>query len=568
MAEQENQPLIPPQSPSPRLAPINADEGINDKDGVLGDRNAIGMWGSIAYLANRVYSAGAFSRAFVFPVALLNGGWVLVSITNVVACLVSIVGALMLIEAMATVDGNANFGRRTEYTTLIKWYVYPKSAVLGFICRLCFHATVQFFNLGSIVLVAQGLDNVLVWSSGQTYALQVMPEFKFITLADWRHPGDDLLNSLYSGYLDRIGITLGYVLSCVFTIPLGTLSISDSIWIQVVSFVLAAFTVLVMFGHFCKDIVNDNNEVRSHDLRAFENGDASLAVVATTVSYMYAMYLPSWINEKQQNVPVKSSIWGVGLVAMVVYISVGAACAIAHPFVKDANVLQHIFDNKHTSDFMRVTILIFIFAAVLPGIPINSITVKYNLYVSQACGKNWAFFWGSIAPYLIAWVFSCREIGVGYLVYTIFFTGGIVNFIVPPLIYYEACRHTDVHDPKPEVVPSEQNQKAPDPDFVGAYDEESNPEKDATVPWSQQDTTFAGAFHEESLKLEKDSTLPWSPRGVAERQQFALQGSLRDHYGKVTFAMIIFYLSLVLFLIIYKSVVQIPSPWKPHTKHS
>lgn len=119
--------------------------------------------------------------------------------------------------------------------------------------------------------------------------------------------------------------------------------------------------------------------------------------------------------------PIRKSLWTVTQTAIVLYLVVGVAAAVAYPYIKHRNVMQYLYENPHTNEFLRVTILVvptprtappvahfalpaqFIFTAVLPGIPINAISVRYNLYVTRLCSANWSFFWGSVFPFLFAW---------------------------------------------------------------------------------------------------------------------------------------------------------------------
>jgi len=39
---------------------------------------------------------------------------------------------------------------------------------------------------------------------------------------------------------------------------------------------------------------------------------------------------------------------------------------------------------------------------LLPGIPVYSIIVRYNLLDAKVCGQGWANFWGVIFPWIIS----------------------------------------------------------------------------------------------------------------------------------------------------------------------
>jgi hypothetical protein len=305
--------------------------------------------------------------------------------------------------------------------------------------------------------------------------------------------------------------------------------------LQIFSFVLTTLTVFIFFVNFCHDIYEDGNEVQSHTLLPFEHGDYSLAITATCVSYMYAMFLPSWINEKQPHVPIRGTIWIIGIIAMIVYIVVGLLCAIAHPFIRDDNVMQFIYEDKHTTHALRVVILIFIFTAVLPGVPINSLAVKYNLYVSGVCGPKMAFFWGSVSPYLVAWIFSSRALGVGVLMWTAVFFGGVVNFVVPPILYYLGCQRVEGTQSR---LRESQAQGADD------------------LIEAAQPKDLVTAYNSEAF--QKD--IPWSEASVIQREYYVFQGKLRQHYGKISMGIVVLYTSLWIFLVLYALLVKVKGP--------
>merc|ERR1711871_1431352 len=425
------------------------------KDSVLGEKT-IGTWGSISFLVNQVYGPGVL----VLPVALLNAGWFTVSIFNVLVGLMSVVGALMMIEAIALIKDNEKFEQRVEFSSLVLSYLPQPWANLS---RVCFHTTMVLFNVCSIVLCAQGMDNLLIWIFGHTCGLEVAPHFGF---QSYESEGQHAINGLYSGKVYRVGITAGYFLTSLVAMPLGFQSIADNSGLQILSFFFTTITIAIFFIQFCTVWSENGPVVRNNSVAAFESGNYSLAVTSTMMSYMFSMYMPSWINEKAAEVPIRKSLWTVTQTAIVLYLVVGVAAAVAYPYIKHRNVMQYLYENPHTNDFLRVTILVFIFTAVLPGIPINAISVRYNLYVTRLCSANWSFFWGSVFPFLFAWIFSNRESLVGIVFYFLVFCGGWVNFVLPPILYYRA-READERGERVELA--DDGQFADGQDQVGQF---------------------------------------------------------------------------------------------------
>jgi hypothetical protein len=77
-----------------------------------------------------------------------------------------------------------------------------------------------------------------------------------------------------------------------------------------------------------------------------------------------------------------------------------------------------------------------VLTALLPRVAINSINIRYNLYAAELAGAEWAYFWGSVAPFTVAWLFSSRELAVRVVLWALMVVGGWVNFVLPPYLYY------------------------------------------------------------------------------------------------------------------------------------
>jgi len=499
-------------------------------EGILGEKE-IGKIGSVAFLVNQIFGPGGM----VLPVAFLNCGWVPVTCFNFVVFTISIVGALMLVEAISKIQGNRYFGQRIEFSTLVL-SLLPRP--IANVSRFCYHFTMIGLNMIAIVLCAQAMDNALVWVFGHTYALQVYPEFKFLGLTE---KGPDAMNGLYSGTLYRLGITLGYTIVAFFTMPLGLLTIAGSRNIQIVAFIFTILTIIVFFIHFCFVRNRHGEEVRSHRLAPFESeGNMSLAVTATAASYMYSMYIPTWINEKRPEVSIRRSLWGVTGTASVFYVMVGCACAIAYPYLKKRNVMQYLYENDQTSEFYKVVIIIYTITAVLPGIPINAISVRYNLYVSRVAGRRTSFFFGSCAPFLVAWLFSNRELAVGVLMWGLVLCGGFINLVLPPYLYYKAMDASL----KGEIIPLVKDDMLLRSATMGDLFEcglepclrgRSGIELETDEDEEQEQLFSEGTINEDAYIFQSE-TFAWC----------------REHFGKVTLAMTVVCIAMLFYAIYWR----------------
>lgn len=114
--------------------------------------------------------------------------------------------------------------------------------------RVCFHITMVLFNVCSIVLCAQGMDNLLIWIFGHTCGFEVAPHFRF---QSYESDGENAINGVYSGKFYRVGITAGYFLTSLVVMPLGFQSIADNTGLQILSFFFTTITIAIFFIQFC-----------------------------------------------------------------------------------------------------------------------------------------------------------------------------------------------------------------------------------------------------------------------------------------------------------------------------
>jgi len=167
-------------------------------------------------------------------------------------------------------------------------------------------------------------------------------------------------------------------------------------------------------------------------------GDNYAQVVSIFIfTWAYPMFVPSWANEKKDHVSINRTIWVSGIASWVGYVGIGLLCALANPVkVDDMLVRLSMSPNVITA----VCSYLFAIGVIAPGIPVASITVRYNLFVGKVCGKRQSFFWGVIFPWLISWIFAQGEVFANLLLWSSLIFNGLVNFVLPLVLYYTAMR--------------------------------------------------------------------------------------------------------------------------------
>ena len=77
---------------------------------------------------------------------------------------------------------------------------------------------------------------------------------------------------------------------------------------------------------------------------------------------------------------------------------------------------------------------------LVPGIPVLAIMVRYNLLSGRVCGRTAAFFWGVVAPWLVAMFCYESDVLVQFCNWVAIVVQGYINFVVPVLLYRVALQ--------------------------------------------------------------------------------------------------------------------------------
>eukprot|EP00163_Fabomonas_tropica_P030128 TRINITY_DN66_c1_g1_i1.p1 TRINITY_DN66_c1_g1~~TRINITY_DN66_c1_g1_i1.p1 ORF type:complete len:172 (+),score=31.52 TRINITY_DN66_c1_g1_i1:37-516(+) len=93
----------------------------------------------------------------------------------------------------------------------------------------------------------------------------------------------------------------------------------------------------------------------------------------------------------------------------------------------------------------RISAYLFSLLVIAPGIPICSITTRYNLYVGKVVGRKMSYFWGVFAPWTIGWVFSQGAAFANLLNWSSLLVSSTVNFIVPLALLWRAFGHKSAY---------------------------------------------------------------------------------------------------------------------------
>jgi len=272
------------------------------------------------------------------------------------------------------------------------------------------------------------MDFTLIGIFKWTGAFEYYPEFRFV---DATVPGNGISPFSSQDEYHYVGvISLGFLIVLVLTIPMGYFNLDDNIIVQVLAFFGLLIIFVVWFIEFL--VVGLDFD------RVPVAGPDQTQVLGTIIfNYAFVITIPSWVNEKSENVPINSSIWASTIVSTGIYIVIGLFGGWAFQYTGSQDLLDAL--TQETSGGWQIVSQISVYAfpiiALLSGIPIISIIVRYNLLENKICGKGWANFWGVLFPWLVAFPLCTGE-GIQILInWTSLFVNGLVNFIIPLLLY-------------------------------------------------------------------------------------------------------------------------------------
>ena len=379
----------------------------------------IGFFGGFALLVNNMTGPGMTAIPPIFQQA----GWVVPVLCFAVVAVVATLSSTMLCQAMATLPGNHQFEDRVELTTLAKRVF----GTWGFrITIAMFVLSLQSVNVASIVESAQTMDLTIIRIFGKSCALEFYPDFDFIC-----HKGFGTGVSPFGA--DVWVLSVGFVVILLMAVPLGYFNLDDNIGVQKGAFIILMVICVQWFVWFVYRGPLDYGNVPAI------GNDMSQVLGTIVFNYAYVTTIPSWVNEKKPYVSINGSMWSSAALSFVLFIVLGVLGAWSYHYSPSDDVLSKINDDPSGSPFMhlssQVIVYLFPLVALVSGIPIFSIIVRYNLMENKICGRTWANIWGVLLPWVISVPAYTGQGLLQVINWTSLLVNGFINFVVPLLIY-------------------------------------------------------------------------------------------------------------------------------------
>lgn len=351
------------------------------------------------------------------PIVYFQAGLVPTLILFILFSIISAFVNLIVIEGMALIKSNTNFELNLEYSGLCKELFGRKTYIF-------FQFSYMSFTLASNIamtrIVSQAVDNFLVLLSGYTYALQFYPELKFIKTetSNYFYKTDFIL-----------AITLGYLIISIILSLVSIFQLRGALSVQG----LLMLPVIVCISEFITFF-----SLQGFDAQVPIAGKIWTETMGTIVFNLgLGQIIPAWINQKS---PTVSHIKVISLVSTISMIF-NIILPVMAVFVYGSSLTSDVFEQMtsgSTNVILRICVYIYTLTVIAFSIPINSITIKNNLYSEITDNPYITFFFGVIFQYLIGWIFESGGIFTTMLNYTSLFLGGFVGFFFPLLIYYKS----------------------------------------------------------------------------------------------------------------------------------
>jgi len=88
----------------------------------------------------------------------------------------------------------------------------------------------------------------------------------------------------------------------------------------------------------------------------------------------------------------------------------------------------------------QVSVYLFSIAVIGLSIPVYSVMVKYNLYVSRVFSGRWSAFWGVVFPWIVSFPLYQGSGFLEFLTWSSLIVNGALNFLLPIVVYITAMR--------------------------------------------------------------------------------------------------------------------------------
>lgn len=330
---------------------------------------------------------------------------------------VSLFVNMIFADGIALLEGNSNYDLNLEYSGLAKelfsrpWYYF-------------FLAVYLLYNITANIamgrIVAQAADDFVVLCSGHDYGLQLYPTVGFVkvtTSAYFYNNHDHLV----------IAVTVGYGIAVLLLAPLSFFQLMAALGVQAGLLIVVFLACIEFVAFFVKQGLDK-------DVPLF---GTNWAQVMGPIIFNLGVggAIPVWLNQKMPHVKTKTVMISVTSFTLILNLIL----PILGVYVYGKHITSDIFELMTTINptiLCRICVYVYTLVVVGANIPINSITVKNNLYTEVWANVPFTWFFGIFLQYLVGWVALSGGVFTTFLNYVSLFLGGLSGFFFPMGMYY------------------------------------------------------------------------------------------------------------------------------------
>lgn len=324
---------------------------------------------------------------------------------------------LLFSDGIALLEGNEKYELNLEFSGLAKELFSRK----GYYVFLAVYLTYQVAaNIAMCRIVAQAADDFVVLCSGHAYGLQFYPHVEWVKAGSsayfYANPDHTVL-----------AITAGYLITVAILAPMAFFQLFAALWIQAILLFFVALACVEFVAFFVKQGLEAQVPLFG------SNWTQVMGPIIFNLGVGAAM--PLWLNQKRPDINTKGVVLGVSFSSMILNI----ALPVLGVYVYGSEITADIFELMTTikpTTLCRIAVYVYTLTVVGASIPINSITVKNNLYTEIWANVPFTWMLGIFFQFMVGWLTLSGGIFMTFLNYVSLFLGGFSGFFFPLIMYY------------------------------------------------------------------------------------------------------------------------------------
>lgn len=284
---------------------------------------------------------------------------------------------------------------------------------------------------------AREIDNLFIIFFGNAYGLQMSPSVHFVPSC---RPGEECRTREAFQDTDDIHgmvISQGYIITLLITLPLSLIEIAETF--QVWMYIISLICLLELIGAFAYIVFNPVERAEYvHSGVPAVNYNVGLVMEVCFWAWAISFATPMWLNQKAEGVHASPPLWWACVHRGALDILLGLTGAFAFPGLDTLNVLDELRLRPDVSAFTRICGIVFAVTSILPNVVDYAMAASRNL--QGHVGVLWANILSVGLPFSLSWVFYFGAAFNNLVNATSTFLGGLVQFIVPALLFLYCIR--------------------------------------------------------------------------------------------------------------------------------